>query len=472
MEQLISILMSLLTMFMTLISSFMGGGTTPVNPTPSDPTPEPTPVVSGVLSWPLKKSSYVNAGYPAYPGGGAHNGIDIFVSDGKTDGEPFYSAGEGEVTLAANDGQYNDGFGNYCVVYHEKLNIYTLYAHAKEIDVSVGDKVNTDSKLGLIGQTGNATASHLHFAVIKINSDGSTAYDDPMKYVKNPYDSSSPGGSSTTSGKFIFKVYGWGHGVGMSQQGAIVMAKNGKSYKDILKTYYPGTELSTDNNTPSTVKRNGTSVGLVEYLCKTVKQEIGDDAPMEALKAQAVAAYTYAKRFDNFSSGQAYSSSFSYKGTNVEKAVLAVLNISNESETPKATYVTYNGKCAETYYFDTAAGKTTSSASVWGGEEIAYLKGGVASPEKVSESTREFTSAEMKAFIEAYAKSSGKTINLDSNPANWLKILAHDSSYSADIGYVTKIAVGDVTFSGNSFKSKILDDKLRSHCFTTTYVAD
>lgn len=44
-------------------------------------------------------------------------------------------------------------------------------------------------------------------------------------------------------GKFEFTVTGYGHGVGMSQYGANVMAKSGAGYRDILAHYYPGTEL-------------------------------------------------------------------------------------------------------------------------------------------------------------------------------------------------------------------------------------
>ena len=36
---------------------------------------------------------------------------------------------------------------------------------------------------------------------------------------------------------------GWGHGVGLCQIGAAVMAAEGYSYKEILSHYYPGTEL-------------------------------------------------------------------------------------------------------------------------------------------------------------------------------------------------------------------------------------
>lgn len=41
----------------------------------------------------------------------------------------------------------------------------------------------------------------------------------------------------------VFKVKGYGHGVGMSQWGAEAMAKSGKSYYEILKHYYPNTEI-------------------------------------------------------------------------------------------------------------------------------------------------------------------------------------------------------------------------------------
>ena len=41
----------------------------------------------------------------------------------------------------------------------------------------------------------------------------------------------------------VFKVKGYGHGVGMSQWGAEAMAKSGKNYYEILKHYYPNTEI-------------------------------------------------------------------------------------------------------------------------------------------------------------------------------------------------------------------------------------
>ncbi len=48
---------------------------------------------------------------------------------------------------------------------------------------------------------------------------------------------------SCADGFFTFKVLGYGHGVGMSQQGCNVMAQNGSDYREILAHYYSGTDL-------------------------------------------------------------------------------------------------------------------------------------------------------------------------------------------------------------------------------------
>ncbi|ADU50472.1 SpoIID/LytB domain protein [Thermaerobacter marianensis DSM 12885] len=44
-------------------------------------------------------------------------------------------------------------------------------------------------------------------------------------------------------GVWIFRGRGWGHGVGLDQWGAEAMARDGRSYRDILAHYYPGTAL-------------------------------------------------------------------------------------------------------------------------------------------------------------------------------------------------------------------------------------
>ncbi len=42
---------------------------------------------------------------------------------------------------------------------------------------------------------------------------------------------------------FVFEGRGWGHGVGLCQEGAKVMGERGYTYKEILEFYYPGTTV-------------------------------------------------------------------------------------------------------------------------------------------------------------------------------------------------------------------------------------
>ncbi len=46
------------------------------------------------------------------------------------------------------------------------------------------------------------------------------------------------------SDRFVLKGSGWGHGVGLCQIGAAVMANDGKTYTEILRHYYRGTTVS------------------------------------------------------------------------------------------------------------------------------------------------------------------------------------------------------------------------------------
>ena len=47
-----------------------------------------------------------------------------------------------------------------------------------------------------------------------------------------------------TPEEVILRGHGWGHGVGLCQIGAAVMAAHGKSFREILSFYYPGTTLA------------------------------------------------------------------------------------------------------------------------------------------------------------------------------------------------------------------------------------
>jgi SpoIID/LytB domain protein len=45
------------------------------------------------------------------------------------------------------------------------------------------------------------------------------------------------------AGRFTFRGAGWGHGVGLCQIGAGVMASRGSSAEEILKHYFRGVEI-------------------------------------------------------------------------------------------------------------------------------------------------------------------------------------------------------------------------------------
>ncbi len=278
--------------------------------------------------------------------------------------------------------------------------------------------------------------------------------------------------SSEIKGTFVFKVYGYGHGVGMSQHGAMAMDESGSTYEDILLHYYPGTTVKTESSTPATINYGGKDIPIVEYLCKTTKQEMGySSAGKEALKAQMATIYTYAKHngFKVKSSQHAYKETFEYAGTKIHEACLEYLGMSSDTDTPVAKYVDYNGEAANTVYFASAAGKTASAQSVWGADKYPYLRGGVSSPEKIDATTVEISAAEIKKYIMSYAKDNGKSITLSDNPADWLEILSHDGAYNSTTGYVTEIRIGDHAVKGNAFRCYVLDFKLRSHCFSFEY---
>ena len=66
----------------------------------------------------------------------------------------------GIVTHAASAGNY----GNLVIVDHG-YSLETRYGHMSAFKVKVGQKVKRGDLLGLVGSTGRATSSHLHYEV-------------------------------------------------------------------------------------------------------------------------------------------------------------------------------------------------------------------------------------------------------------------------------------------------------------------
>jgi len=90
-----------------------------------------------------------------------HRGIDI----ANNTGTPVRATANGTVIAVGTSGN----FGKRIMIYHgtdEKGNTYvTIYAHLSEFKVEVGEKVGQGDLIGLMGNTGTSTGTHLHYEV-------------------------------------------------------------------------------------------------------------------------------------------------------------------------------------------------------------------------------------------------------------------------------------------------------------------
>ena len=98
-----------------------------------------------------------------------HNGVDI--------------AGPSKAEIIAPaDGVVQDvgngrGLGNYIKLKHNE-HLETVYLHLYSAGVNRGQKVKRGDVIGLMGNTGRSTGTHLHYSVVK---DGK--HTDPMNYI-------------------------------------------------------------------------------------------------------------------------------------------------------------------------------------------------------------------------------------------------------------------------------------------------
>lgn len=347
-----------------------------------------------------------------------------------------------------------------------------IIADVEDPNGDASNEQSSDSTAAQSTDSGKTTGEQTNGTVPGSIAEGSTVLTTVIttKPTQKPTETTTRHSSSKT-GTFVFTVYGYGHGVGMSQNGASEYARRGWDYKRILLHYYnnPGISLVKDSNLPSKVTYNGKSYSLAEYLGKTAYAEVGPSAPLESIKSQMVAIYTYAKRqnFKMTTSNHAFRESYAGTSSSIENAIKATLG----------EYLAYYGSPAFTPYFSTAAGKTASSANVWGGSQSSYpyLAGGRTSPEGNVKRTLTISSEELRKKVEAYnAKvDSSKRITLQSNPAQWIKILEHDSARGSSCGYISSMRIGNQTMRGNAFRLNIMGAAvLRSHCFTFTYTPD
>jgi stage II sporulation protein D len=189
--------------------------------------------------------------------------------------------------------------------------------------------------------------------------------------------------SRTAAGKTLTIVgAGDGHGVGMSQDGALGYAQHGWSYQQILDHYYRHTGIG--RAPAKTVVRVLLAGGKVKrlplerYVRGVVGAEVSASWPMAALEAQAVASRTYAL------TAHAGGSSFDvYADTRSQMYLGKAAESARTNAAVKATegqIVTYAGKPAITYFFAASGGHTESVQYAFPGSAPQPWLVGVADP--------------------------------------------------------------------------------------------
>jgi stage II sporulation protein D len=167
--------------------------------------------------------------------------------------------------------------------------------------------------------------------------------------------------ASTAHTELVIDGAGDGHGVGMSQDGALGYAEHGSSYSAILGHYYTGTTLGQappDTIVKVLVGSKVKNVPLEEYVRGVVAAEMPASWPLAALEAQAVASRTYAITSD---AGGSKFDVYADDRSQMYLGKAAETSRSNEAVAATAgQIVTYGGQPAITYFFASSGGHTES----------------------------------------------------------------------------------------------------------------
>ncbi len=118
-------------------------------------------------------------------------------------------------------------------------------------------------------------------------------------------------------------------------------------------------------------------INLENYLAGVIQNEIGSGAPVEALKAQAVASRSHAvsmllynrHRNDGFDLCNGTHCQV-YKGEHLLNNQILEAVLATQSE-----ILTYNGRVVDATYHSSCGGKTDASHLIWRGQPTPYLQG-------------------------------------------------------------------------------------------------
>lgn len=117
--------------------------------------------VSGVTLARAPTNGCVSSGYGPRRGGAGsfHHGLDIFTNAPT----PIYASGDGVVEEVKSA----RGYGRMVLIRHS-TRVKTRYAHLSSYEQGLrpGDRVRKGMLIGYTGDTGNATAVHLHYEIL------------------------------------------------------------------------------------------------------------------------------------------------------------------------------------------------------------------------------------------------------------------------------------------------------------------
>ncbi|MBI3443120.1 hypothetical protein HY008_00410 [Candidatus Woesebacteria bacterium] len=166
--------------------------------------------------------------------------------------------------------------------------------------------------------------------------------------------------------------FGAPHRTGMSQFGAFGRSKAGQSAEAILSSYFQGAELRKDYPVPATIGVSGFGRLAFEdnYLLGIyeVPEKWGDEGGFEALKAQAVAARSYALAVTSSGAGNICTT----EACQVYKPQLKSGKWAEAVRATRGWVVVRGGSPATTYYASTSGGFTVSQ---WGWNGIKDTNG-------------------------------------------------------------------------------------------------
>jgi murein DD-endopeptidase MepM/ murein hydrolase activator NlpD len=133
------------------------GGTAPAPTDPTTTTPTtPAPAPAGAMIFPVAGPHTIGQGIGAARAGHSHQGQDIMAACGT----PLVAISRAKVKFVSTQ----SAAGNYVVIRNKQLHQDYMYAHlAAPASVAKGTVVLPGQQIGIVGDTGNARACHLHF---------------------------------------------------------------------------------------------------------------------------------------------------------------------------------------------------------------------------------------------------------------------------------------------------------------------